>query len=149
MNKSIFSVLGFFIFVFGISLNSNAQSAFEAGIRFGDKFAIDATFPLSKAPRIHTTFYLGGDFSFGTYLDWLFTLEGSSSGLKFYPGVGPEFYFGNDFDMGIAANLGAEYTFKFPLTVGFDWRPGFMITDGFKGYARNWGFMARFRFVKA
>jgi len=36
----------------------------------------------------------------------------------------------------------------------FDWRPGFKVTENFKGKASNWGFTARFRigegkFVKA
>lgn len=137
-----------FIFIAFIS-KSHAQSAFEAGIRYGDEFAIDATFPLSKAPRLHTTFYLEGDFSFGTYLDWLFSLENGLQGLKFFPGVGPEFYFGDDFNLGIAGNFGVEYSFNIPLTIGIDYRPGFMITDKFKGYSSNWGFVARFRFVKA
>lgn len=140
----IFSVL-----ILSIAHSSYSQSAFEAGVRFGEEWAIDATFPLSKAPRLHTTFYLEGDFSFGTYLDWLFVLENGPSGLKFFPGVGPEFYFGKNFDMAIAGNFGVEYSFNFPLTVGIDYRPGFMITDGFDGQFDNWGISARFRFVKA
>ena len=149
MNK-MYKILAIsFVLSIGICLTSKAQSAFEAGIRYGDEFAIDATFPLSKAPRLHTTFYFEGDFSFGTYLDWLFTLDGGSKRLKFFPGIGPEFYFGNDFDLGIAGDFGVEYSFKFPLTIGIDWRPGFMVTDSFKGYTNNWGLTARFRFVKA
>jgi len=149
MNKIVIA-FSISFFSMALSFQGQAQSAFEAGLRYGDEFAIDATFPLSKAPRLHTTFYLEGDFSFGTYFDWLFSLDGGPQGLKFFPGVGPEFYFGdNDFNMGIAGNFGVEYSFKFPLTVGIDYRPGFMITDGFKGYTNNWGFIARFRFVKA
>ena len=137
------------IFSLMIISKTNAQSAFEAGIRAGKEFAIDATFPLSKAPRLHTSFYLTHDFAIGTYLDWLFSLDGGPQGLKFYPGAGPEFFFGDDFNVGIAGNFGVEYSFDFPLTVGFDYRPGFMITDGFRSYTSNWGFTARFRFVKA
>lgn len=148
--KNIIRVLSIsFLFSIAISVSSFAQSAFEAGLRYGDRFAIDATFPLSKAPRLHTTFYVEGDFTIGTYLDWLFSLDGGPQGLKFFPGIGPEFYFGNDFNLGIAANLGVEYSFNFPLTIGIDYRPGFMITDSFKGYSNNWGIVARFRFVKA
>jgi hypothetical protein len=149
MNRAFKTVLilSFISFIF-IS-KSKAQSAFEAGIRYGNEFAIDATIPLSKAPRLHTTFYLEGDFAFGTYFDWLFALDGGPRGLRFFPGVGPEFYFGDDFDLGIAGDFGIEYSFKFPLTIGVDYRPGFMISDGFKGYSNNWGFVARFRFVKA
>ena len=143
------AIIAFTVIFLSLSSLARAQAAFEAGVRFGDNFSIDATFPLSKAPRLHTAFYVENDFALGAYLDWLFALDGGPQGLKFYPGVGPEFYFGDDFDMGIAGDFGVEYSFKFPLTVGIDYRPGFMITDGFNGYFGNWGLTARFRFVKA
>ncbi len=134
-------------------LNSSsifAQSNWEVGIRFGDDIGIDATVPLSTKPRLHLATYFGNNFgsNFGLagYFDWMFSLEGGPNGLKFYPGVGPEFYFGNDFDVGIAGDFGAEYSFDFPLTIGLDWRPGFMITDGMDFYSGNWGLIARFRF---
>ena len=154
MNHFLHKQIIIILFLFGglfFSLvhNSNAQSNWEAGIRFGEGFSIDATFPLSKAPRLHTGFYIEDDFAFGTYFDWMFSLDGGPQGLKFFPGVGPEFYFGENFDFGIAGDFGVEYSFKFPVTIGIDWRPGFMITDSFKGYTTNWGLTARFRFVKA
>jgi hypothetical protein len=128
---------------------SESKAQLEAGVRFGNEFSIDATFPLSRAPRLHTAFYVEGDFALGTYFDWMFGLEGGPNGLKFFPGVGPEFYFGDEFNLGIAGDFGVEYAFDFPLTIGIDYRPGFMVTDGFKGYTNNWGLTARFRFVKA
>ncbi len=143
-------ILSLSILTFSMVEVCHAQSAFEAGVRaFGDKFSIDATFPLSKAPRLHTGFYIEGDFALGTYLDWMFALDGGPTGLKFYPGLGPEFYFGEEFDMSIAGNFGAEYSFNIPLTIGIDYRPGFMITDGFNFLNQNWGIIGRFRFVKA
>ena len=149
MKKGITILLIGCIFAVFSSTASKAQSALEAGVRYGDEFSIDATIPLSKAPRLHAAFYVEGDFALGTYLDWMFALDGGPQGLKFFPGVGPEFYFGDDFDMSIAGDFGVEYSFKFPLTVGIDWRPRFMITDGFNGYGGNWGLTARFRFKKA
>lgn len=129
---------------------ASAQSAFEIGARaFGDKFSIDATFPLSKAPRLHTGFYVEGDFALGTYFDWMFALDGGPTGLKFYPGIGPEFYFGDDFDFAVAGDFGVEYSFRFPLTVGIDYRPGFIVTDGFAFISGNWGVTGRFRFIRA
>ena len=149
-HKQIFIILILSMGLFFVSVhNSNAQSNWEAGIRFGDDFSIDATFPLSKAPRLHTGIYIENDFALGTYLDWMFVLDGGANHFKFYPGIGPEFYFGEDFDLGIAGDFGVEYSFKFPLTIGIDWRPGFMVTDSFNSYTNNWGFLARFRFVKA
>ncbi|MCD4735546.1 MAG: hypothetical protein K8R53_05850 [Bacteroidales bacterium] len=41
-----------------------------------------------------------------------------------------------------------EYSFDFPLTIGIDWRPRFMISDSFKFNSSNWGIFARFRFGK-
>ena len=68
------------------------------------------------------------------------------TGLKFHPGVGPEFYFYDGLDLAVAGNFGVEYSFDFPLTIGFDWRPSFMITNEFNYYGGNWGIIARFRF---
>jgi len=152
MNLSIKIITFFTLAFFALSSQSRAQSAFEAGIRFGDgfdSFSIDATFPLSKAPRLHTAFYLNDGFDLGLYFNWMFSLDGGPQGLKFYPGVGPEFYFDDPFNLGIAGDFGVEYSFKFPLTIGIDYRPGFMVTDGFEFYSGNWGILARFRFVKA
>lgn len=149
MNR-YFKVAGLLTIILFSSVSySKAQAAFEAGIRIGKEFSLDATFPLARAPRLHTAFYVEGDFALGTYFDWMFALDGGPSGLKFFPGVGPEFYFGENFDVGIAGDFGVEYSFRFPLTVGVDWRPGFMVTDGFEGYSNNWGVIARFRFVRA
>lgn len=122
-----------------------AQSNWEAGVRFGEGFALDFTIPLAASPRLHPAIYFDR-FGVGGYFDWMFALSGGPTGLKFYPGVGPEFFFENDFDFHIAGDFGAEYSFKFPLTIGFDWRPGFKVTEGFKFKSGNWGFTARFRF---
>ena len=125
---------------------AKAQSNWEAGVRFGSPtFAIDATIPL-KAPRIHLAAYIDNDFGIGGYFDWMFSLNGSPTGLKFYPGVGPEFIFANEFQFNIAGDFGAEYSFEFPLTIGFDWRPHFETTNSFNFDAGNFGFIARFRF---
>jgi len=123
-----------------------AQSNWEAGIRFGDKFAVDFTIPLANAPRLHPTVYFGNHIAVGAYFDWVFALSGGPTGLKFYPGVGPELYFNNGLDFAGAGNFGVEYSFKFPLTIGFDWRPHIMFTNDFNFNTDNWGIMARFRF---
>ena len=120
------------------------QSNWEIGARFGNSWGLDVTIPFA-APRLHPAVYFGNHISVGAYFDWLFSLEGDPYGLKFYPGVGPEFYFGDSFDMAAAGNFGLEYSFQFPLTIGFDWRPRFMLTDQFKFSGSNWGIMARFR----
>ena len=140
----------FFLLILCIGLISTgsqlkAQSNWEVGVRFGNDFSADLTIPLASAPRLHPAVYFDR-FGIGGYFDWMFSLSGGPTGLKFYPGVGPEVWFGNDFDFHIAGDFGAEYSFKFPLTIGIDWRPGFKVTDGFKTKSDNWGFIARFRF---
>ena len=122
-----------------------AQSNWEVGVRFGDNIAMDLTIPLAAAPRLHPAVYFDR-FGVGTYFDWMFALSDGPIGLKFYPGVGPEFFFENEFDFHIAGDFGVEYSFDFPLTIGFDWRPGFEVTNGFAFKSSNWGFSARFRF---
>ncbi len=149
MNLSLKAIAFFTLAFFAFSSQSRSQSAFEAGVRFGNEFSIDATFPLSKAPRLHTAFYVQDGFDLGLYFDWMFSLDGGPRGLKFFPGVGPEFYFSDGFNLGIAGDFGIEYSFGFPLTVGIDYRPGFMVTNKFDFYDGNWGITLRFRFVKA
>jgi hypothetical protein len=123
-----------------------AQSNWEIGARFGGNWGIDATIPLAKAPRLHPSVYFNNDIGVGCYVDWLFALQDGPTGLKFYPGVGPELYFSDVFGFAIAGNFGAEYSFDFPLTLAFDWRPNFMLTDNFNFDSHNWGISARFRF---
>lgn len=142
IQKTLVLVLFCFALLAGSELK--AQANWEIGMRFGPEISAEATMPLGAAPRFHPAVYFDR-FGIGGYFDWMFALSGGPTGLKFYPGVGPEFWFGNDFDFHIAGNFGAEYAFKFPLTIGFDWRPGFKVTDGFKFKSGNWGFTARFR----
>ena len=135
-----------FIISFVITaISASAQANLEAGIRGGGNWSIDATLPIGKAPRLHPAVYLD-NFGIAGYFDWMFALSNGPTGLKFYPGVGPEFWFENDFDIAVAGNFGSEYSFKFPLTIGIDWRPGFVITDSFDFKSGNWGFLVRYRF---
>lgn len=129
------------------TLDLKGQSNWEAGIRFGDRWSADLTIPLGgSGPRIHPSIYFD-TFGIGAYFDWLFALSDGPASLRFYPGVGPEIYFGNNFtNFNIVGNFGTEYSFKFPLTIGFDWRPGIRLTNDVKWISSNWGFMVRFRF---
>ena len=141
------------LFIAAATYESKAQSNWEVGLRFGEPtVALDATIPLSAKPRLHAAAYFsnyyGTDFGIGGYFDWMFSLEGGPTGLKFYPGVGPEFWFGgaNDFNVGAFGDFGVEYSFDFPLTIAFDWRPGLMFTNDIGFQAGNVGVSARFRF---
>lgn len=123
-----------------------AQSNWEIGGRFGDDFALDMTIPLSKAPRLHGAVYFDHNIALGAYFDWLFALEGGPTGLKFYPGVGPELYFYDGLDIAAAGDFGVEYSFDFPLTIALDWRPNIMLSDNMRFHSGNWGISARLRF---
>jgi hypothetical protein len=140
------TLISFFILSLSMfSYNTQAQSNWEAGIRIGEFVSFDATIPIGLAPRLHPAIYFDR-FGIASYFDWMFAISGGPKGLKFYPGVGPEFWLEGDFDFDIAGNFGAEYSFDFPLTVGIDWRPAFRTTDNFKFRASNVGVTARFRF---
>ena len=132
-----------------IAVNTlQGQSNWELGGRFGHNFALDMTIPFAS-PRLHPAVYFDNNVSFGLYFDWLFDLEGDApTGFRVYPGVGPEFYFYNGFDVAAAGDFGVEYSFDFPLTLAFDWRPHIMLTENMHFNADNWGLVARFRFGK-
>jgi len=143
--KKLFVTLLFAGVLMLASQESSAQSNWEAGLRFGDNVSADLTIPVGLAPRLHTAVYFD-TFGVGGYFDWMFALNGGPTGLKFYPGVGPEIFFANDVELNVAGDFGVEYSFDFPLTIGFDWRPGIALTSGGGFYTGNWGFLARFRF---
>lgn len=126
--------------------DSKAQASWELGARFGDRGSIEATIPVGIAPRIKPAVYFYNEFGVAGYFDWMFKLADGPSGLKFFPGVGPEFYFQNDFNFAIAGDFGVEWAFDFPLTIGFDWRPAIFMTNSRGFQADHWGFSARFRF---
>ncbi len=147
-NEKKFLKVSMFAFILSVffAVDNQAQTNWELGVRFGDVFSIDATVPIAAAPRLHPAIYFSNTLGLATYFDWMFAMDQGPTGLKFYPGVGPELYFGNDLDIGVAGNFGAEYSFDFPLTIGLDWRPGFMLTNNMDFYWGNLGVTARFRF---
>lgn len=146
-NHKNFLKVALFACLFSVFMvnNNNAQSNWEIGGRFGDVFAVDATVPIAAGPRLHPAIYFGRDLGLATYFDWMFALDKGPSGLKLYPGVGPEIYIGDDLNIGVAGNFGIEYSFDFPLTIALDWRPRFMLTNNMDFHPGNWGLIARFR----
>ena len=137
------------VFFLGIVITSFSQNGIETGIRIGNSpgrspgLGVDATFGFSKHGRIHPSLYgLNNGVGIGLYLDRLIDF---GERFRLYPGIGPEFYFDQNFEMGIAANLGMEYAFKFPLTLGFDYRPTFTFVSRTDLYTENWAFTLRYR----
>ncbi len=148
MKIRLLSLFALFILTICSWQEAKAQTAFELGVRAGDQFAFDATLPIAAKPRLHPTVYISDTFGVAAYFDWMFKLDGEVEGFKIYPGVGPELWFGDQLEIGAAGNFGMEYTFDFPLTVGLDWRPSLILTEG-DFLTNNWGITARFSFVGA
>jgi len=135
-----------FLIAFGLTTEARAQSAFEAGARFGDNISVDLALPISKAPRLHGAVYLDR-FGVGAYGNWVFRLKEGPKNLRFYLGGGPELFFEHQFDIAVAGDVGVEWAFdELPVTVGFDWRPSLRLTNGSGFHSGNWGFTVRYRF---
>jgi len=144
----------FFLLVVCISLTyfasaqSDKLSNFELGVRIGSwgggGASVDGVFNLQKN-RIHGDLgFFQNAFTIEAYYDWSFPIVDN---LSFYPGPGAGMAFTSDgFVLGIGGELGFEYAFKFPLTIGIDWRPMIMLfnSSGF-GYG-NGGLNIRYRF---
>jgi len=121
-----------------------AQNNWEVGLRFGDNVSVDGTVPIAHAPRLHAAVYLDR-FGVAAYGNWVFNLGDGPKNLRFYAGAGPEIFIEHQFDLALAGDLGVEWAFdEVPITVGFDWRPSFRLTNGADFNTRNWGFVARF-----
>jgi hypothetical protein len=139
------------LFVAGlfISLSSNAQNkSYELGVRIGGYggagAAVDGTMLLNEKNRLHGDLgFYSNALSVSAFYDWMFPIEESFS---FYPGVGAEIIIGDVFVLGVGGELGFEYAFEFPLTIGLDWRPTIRLIDdnGF-GYD-SFGLNIRYRF---
>ena len=144
----------FFILIISLSVTyfSSAQSDklsnTELGVRIGSwgngGASVDGVFNLPKN-RIHADLGLYQDaFTVEAYYDWSFPIV---ENLSFYPGPGAGMAFTKDgFVLGLGGELGFEYAFEFPLSIGLDWRPMIMLfnSSGF-GYG-NGGLNIRYRF---
>lgn len=147
MKRLLLAAACLFVVALGITPDIHAQNtSFEAGIRAADNFGVDATVPIGPAPRLHAALYLDR-VGVGTYGNWAFRLDGGPQNLRFFAGGGPEFFFEHQFDFAVAGDVGIEWVFEeVPVTVGFDWRPAFRLTNGTDFHSGNWGVTARFRF---
>lgn len=121
--------------------------------------------------------YWGGDFSFQIYLKGMRRLElnfGSynsmewdllqftgiyqwrlirKGGFSAYTGPGLGFGYANygygddNFYGVLAANIGVDYTFKFPIQIGLDWRPEYSVLNEYKeNYSNQFGLAIRLAF---
>lgn len=145
--KKIVTVFALAGLVFFASHNAQAQTeGIEAGLRFGDYFGtgvgIEFAMPLSSN-RLHATAdFVSSGVGLTALYDWQFPF---AEGFMFYPGVGASTYLGNTFTLGITGDVGVEYQFPFPLTLGIDFRPTINIV-GNSDFGAGWGLNARWRF---
>lgn len=144
MKKKIFSVV-LLLFMFSYV---NAQPAgLELGVRLGgfggSGGAVDATIPFA-GNRIHADLgFYNNAIAVAAFYDWSFPI---ADNFSFYPGIGAEVAIGDILVLGIGGELGFEYAFEFPLTIGMDWRPTIRLIDdngfGIDGFGLNF----RYRF---
>ncbi|MFN3997500.1 outer membrane insertion C- signal [Algoriphagus sp.] len=124
-----------FALIMGLSLFSTLKSqAQELGLRFGDFYgnnvAIDGVFALGEFSRIHADVSFGGN---GLGIDALWNPiydDIPDTDFQWYAGFGPAVYLGNNFRLGAAAEIGAEYAFAdVPITIGLDFRPYLFLVE--------------------
>ena len=144
MKKIIFTA----IFAIATVIYANAQ---EVGIRFGgtNSFggaAIDGVFGTGSG-RIHGDlgFYRGG-LGVDALWDFLYKPLGDEA-FNWYLGAGATTYIGDDFWLGVCAEVGLEYKFTgAPITIGADWRPSLWVVPETTFGAGSFGLNVRYRF---
>ena len=122
----------------------------ELGLRFANAndFAVDFAMPLG-ANRFHANAnFNNAGIGVAALYDWQFPF---AQGFMFYPGLGGALAIydngtgGTNLALAVGGEVGVEYQFEFPLTLGVDYKPMFSLVTG-GGYADGWGFNARWRF---
>ena len=125
---------------------SNAQ---EIGVRFGDvsggNVALDAVFSTSEFSRIHADVSFGKGVGIDVLWDFLYRPIGDD-GFHWYVGVGPYTRIDDPFYLGVVAEGGIEYKFKFPMVIGADWRPAFSIIETTDLHVQGFGVNVRYVF---
>lgn len=130
---------------------SQFVDAQEVGIRFGDAFgghyAIDGIISLAEFSRIHADVSFGND-GVGVEALWDFLYKPLGTGFHWYVGVGPSLYLGDPFALAVTGEIGLEYHFDFPIAVGADWRPSFILIEDTDFEAGWFGVNVRYVFGK-
>ena len=153
MKKFYFLALAILFFV-AAQTESQAQNleAMELGIRLNvdnsSPFAaaFDGVYNISNANRFHANLGIGDD-GIGADLiyDWMFTFNGDGR-LVLYPGVGASLYFLDDVVLAVTGEIGLEYRFDIPLSLGFDYRPSFNVLPTTDLVTNSVGINVRWRF---
>lgn len=127
-------------------------SAQEIGIRFGsgleNNVAIDGIFSIGEYSRVHTDVAFSNA-GLGVAALWNFSFEPINDfpDLHWYLGAGPFAVIGDDFDLGVAGEIGIEYQFlDIPLIIGLDWRPTLEVIDHTRFSISGVGLNVRYQF---
>ncbi|WP_136481222.1 outer membrane insertion C- signal [Cognatitamlana onchidii] len=139
MKKIIFSVF---------MISSLALSAQELGIRFGDvsgenNVALDGVFDAGMH-RIHANISFGKGVGIDALWDLIHKPLGQDN-FNWYAGVGPSTYIGDNFFLGASGEIGLEFIFDVPLTIGIDYRPTFWIIENTTFDWGGFGLNVRYR----
>lgn len=146
MKKALFMILAV-LFALGSTVKAQ-KTGYELGIRLGDTYgssiAFDGMIPIESG-RIHANLGLWDDgLTLAGLYNWQFPIVKS---LYFYPGVGGTLSTaGNEVGIGAVGEVGLEYKFDIPISIGLDWRPvlGIINYSGF--HADGLGLNVRYRF---
>ncbi len=135
-----------------LSIRVNAQelhaTGYELGIRMGSwagsGASVDGVMKLGQN-RIHADLGLfENTFTIEGFYDWSFPI---AEGFSFYPGVGGGMAFTDaGIVLGLGGELGFEYAFKIPLTIGLDWRPMILLINANNFGYNHGGLNIRYRF---
>lgn len=140
-------------FVTAGMMSANAQSVGELGLRWGDvtggDVAVDGIIGLGQFSRIHANVSFGGngatDFGVDAIWDFIYRPLGGEA-FNWYLGAGPFLGFGDKFSLGVAGEIGLQYTFNFPMSLSIDYRPSFRLVEDTDFNAGGFGLNIRYVF---
>jgi len=128
-------------FVAGMFFTASAQTDGNAiGLRFGglngSSAEISFQHALSSANRLEVDLGLGRGLGVTGIYQWVWDLSALADGFNWYAGVGGTAdIFENNFELGVAGQVGIEYNFNIPLQLSLDYRPAiFVVPNVFGGY---------------
>lgn len=130
-------------------MSSITISAQELGLRFGqvsgkNNAAVDGIFNAGPG-RIHANVSFGDGVGLDALWDLIYKPLGEEN-FNWYVGVGPSAYFGDDFLLGASGEIGLEYAFEAPISIGLDYRPTFWIVEDTEFEWGGFGLNIRYRF---
>jgi len=146
--RKVLIVTVLLFFSVGLSAQKIQVSGYELGIRLGSwggaGASVDGIINLGQN-RIHADLgFFQEAFTIEAFYDWNFPI---AEGFSFYPGLGGGMAFTDaGFVLGIGGELGFEYAFDIPLSIGLDWRPMILLVNVSEFGYNYAGLNIRYRF---